>query len=96
MLICEKCRTLMQEGPCPRCGNSLRLKEAEKDDICVLTRQPRIRADLLEDLLKQETIPCVIRADQGLGVLADMPGQTYRIEIRFSDYERAMEVLGEV
>ena len=64
---CENSSILVKEARCPSC-RSRKLREPKPDDPCFLTEQNYISSGILEDVLKQNEIPCLIRNVLGAGI----------------------------
>ena len=66
-MYCEKCRRIFEEERCPVCRHS-RVRMPEPGDLCFLTEQDYVSSGILEDVLKQEGIPCLRKDVMGAGM----------------------------
>ena len=55
-MFCEKCKRIIEADHCPFCRHS-KVREPEQGDLCFLTEQDYISSGILEDILKQNSIP---------------------------------------
>ena len=55
-MYCEKCNRIFEADRCPVC-KSRKIREPEANDPCYLTEQDYISSGILEDILKQNSIP---------------------------------------
>lgn len=66
-MYCEKCKRIIDAGPCPACG-SRKVREQQPDDLCFLTEQDYLSSGILEDMLKQNGIPFLAKNVMGAGL----------------------------
>ena len=96
-MYCEKCCRIIEVERCPFC-RSRKVREPEPKDPCLLTEQDYISSGILEDLLKQNSIPYLKKDVMGAG-LAIKVGPMLdrsRFYIPFGQYEEAKELVEEV
>ena len=66
-MYCERCSRIVEEERCPYCKNR-KLREPEAKDPCLLTEQDYITSGILEDVLKQNSIPFLKKGVMGAGL----------------------------
>ena len=66
-MYCEKCCRIIEEDRCPFC-KSKKVRQPEPHDPCFLTEQNYVFSGILEDLLKQNRIPCLKKDVMGAGM----------------------------
>lgn len=66
-MYCEKCNIAFGATHCPICG-SKNIRPPRSDDLCFLTEKEMIWAEMLEDILKQNNIPCLTKKALGIGM----------------------------
>ena len=66
-MYCEKCNRIIEGDRCPVCRKS-RIREPEPKDPCFLCEQDYISSGILEDLLKQNSIPFLKKDVMGAGM----------------------------
>ena len=96
-MYCEKCRRIVQDDRCPACG-SRKVREPRPDDLCLLTEQDYLSSGILEDLLKQNRIPFLVKNVMGAG-LAIKVGPMLdrsRFYVACSQLENAQAVMEEL
>ena len=88
-MYCEKCCRITEEARCPVCG-SRKLREPKPKDPCFLTEQDFVSSGILEDMLKQNGIPYLIKNVLGAG-LAIKVGPMLERSRFYVSYERLQE-----
>ncbi len=63
MKYCEECMKPFEEDVCPLCGEKGR--ELRDDDQCLVCVRPQMWAEMLGDVLEQNSIPCLVSARNG-------------------------------
>ena len=94
MLYCENCMKPVEAGRCPDC-NRKKLRELKPDDpVYLITKDATIGASI-EDILRQNNIPCLKRAELGAGITAYVGyyHETFRFYVPHSLFEHAKELL---
>ena len=66
-MYCEKCCRIIEGDRCPVC-KSRKVREPEPNDLCLLTEQDYISSGILEDILKQNSIPYLKKGVMGAGL----------------------------
>lgn len=66
-MYCEKCGLIFEENRCPACGNQ-NVRPPMPGDLCFLTEREALWAEMLEDVLKQNDIPCLTKNVLGAGL----------------------------
>ena len=97
MMYCEKCSRITEEDRCPVC-KSRKLREPEPKDPCFVTEQDYVPAGILEDVLKQNSIPFLKKEVMGAG-LAIKVGPMLdrsRFYVPFEQLENALSVVEEL
>ena len=59
-MYCEKCRIVFDAARCPRCGNR-HVREAEAEDLCLLTEKEVLWSEMVEDAMRDAGIPCLAK-----------------------------------
>ena len=90
MLYCEACCVLYEEGRCPVC-HSAHGREPRDDDPCFVAEKTQIDADILEDVLRQNGIPCLKKSVSGaaIAVYTGRFLESFRIYVNFAQWEQA-------
>ena len=95
-MYCEKCQVLFEEGNvCPICEKSRNVREPQEDDLCFLTEEENMWADMIEDVLKQNDVSFTWRqAREGwLGPIFGQKFDRHRFYVSYCDYEKAKGLL---
>ena len=66
-MYCEKCNRIIEANRCPVC-NSRKIREPKAKDPCYLTEQDYVSSGILEDVLKQNSIPYLKKGVMGAGM----------------------------
>ena len=67
-MYCEKCKRIIDaEDRCPACG-SRHVRELRQDDLCFLTERDYVSTGILEDVLKQNGVPYLLKNVMGAGL----------------------------
>ena len=93
-MFCEKCKRIIEADHCPFCRHS-KVREPEQGDLCFLTEQDYISSGILEDILKQNSIPYLKKGVMGAG-LAIKVGPMLdrsRFYVAYSQLANAMSVV---
>ena len=96
MLYCEICMMLTDQEKCPRCKKKKLRAPKDNDPVYLLTKHA-IWAGSIEDILRENGIPCLKQSEQG-GALTIITGEiaaTYRIFVPYSAHEEARELLSD-
>ena len=94
---CEKCMRIIDADRCPHCRHS-KVREPEASDLCFLTEQDYIRSGILDDVLKQSSIPFLKKDVMGAG-LAIKVGPMLdwsRFYVAFDRLQEALTVVDEL
>jgi len=85
---------LTDEKKCPKCGNK-HLRNAEDTDPVFLMEKEAITAASIEDILRQNGIPCQLQGLMGAAITIRLgySFETYRIFVPYCEYERSKELL---
>ena len=93
MLYCEECKRVCALDSDCICGNSM-LREAQPEDYCFLTEENETFAQMLEDCLANDAIPCVlIPLGNGYRSALGLSLGKFIICVPFSHYDVAQEVV---
>ena len=65
-MYCEKCCRIFDGDHCPNCRKS-RVRQPEQGDPCFLAEENYVSSTILEDLLKQNNFPSLIKDVMGDG-----------------------------
>ena len=96
-MYCEKCCRIIETGRCPFCKRSV-VRDPEPKDACFLTEQDYFTASILEDLLKQNSIPFLTKGVLGAGLAIEVGPMRDRIRfyVPFDHLESAAGVTDEL
>jgi len=86
---------LTEEKKCPICG-SRHLRGIEDDDPVFLMDTDAFTAESVQDILRQNGVPCQLQGLMGAGIIMRLgyAFETYRIFVPYGEYERTKELLG--
>ena len=93
MLYCEECGVLYEEGRCPVCRKA-HGRAPKDDDPCFVAEKGQIDADILEDVLRQNGIPCLKKSVSGaaIAVYTGRYLESFRIFVNYAQWEQACEI----
>jgi len=96
MLYCEMCMMLCDDGAkkCHNC-NRKKLREPGESDPVFLLEQQSLWSGGIEEILRENDIPCMKRGVRGAG-LAFILGEgleTYQFFVPYSAYDKAKELM---
>ena len=93
MLYCEQCGVLYEEGRCPICRNA-HGRTPKADDPCFVAEKTQIDADILEDVLRQNGIPCLKKSVSGaaIAVYTGRFLESFRVFVNYDQWEQACEI----
>ena len=96
-MYCAKCQRIIATRSCRDCG-SYWVREVQPDDVCYLTEREQIWGEMLEDVLKQNSIPYIIRRTLGAGLSMSIGAmlECYRFYVPFGALEAAQEIVDEL
>ena len=96
-MYCERCGIIFEENRCPACG-SQNVRPPMPDDLCFLTEQEAIWAEMLEDVLKQNNIPCLTKNVLGAGLALKVGPMSERVRfyIPYSRLQNAKTIVDEL
>ena len=96
-MYCEKCCRIFDGNHCPHCKKS-KVREPELSDPCFLTEEDYISSTILEDLLKQDSIPFLKKDVMGAGMAIKVGPMLdrSRFYVPFSVLEKARLVAEEL
>lgn len=77
-MYCERCGIIFEEKRCPVCGNQ-NVRPPMSDDLCFLTEREVMWAEMLEDVLKQNNIPCLTKNVLGAGLALKVGPMSERV-----------------
>ena len=89
MYFCEKCRMLMKENCCMKCGKK-NLRQVQDDDFCFFVALDADKAKFLEENLQLQNIP-VASLGTGLDLRTRTSG-TFKIYIPYAFLDKATEL----
>ena len=93
MLYCENCMKLTDETKCPGCRRK-KLREPQNDDPVYLLTKDAILSASIEDILHQNNIPCIKKAQLGAGLTGYIGYSldTFRFYVPYGAMEAAKEL----
>ena len=96
-MYCERCGIIFEENRCPACG-SQNVRPPRPDDLCFLTEREAIWAEMLEDVLKQNNIPCLTKNVLGAGLALKVGPMSERVRfyIPYSRLQNAKAIVDEL
>ena len=96
-MYCEKCQKIIGSRSCADCG-SYWVREATGEDVCYLTEQEQIWGEMLEEVLRQNGIPYLIRRTLGAGLSMSVGAmlECHRIYVPFAELDRALAIVDEL
>lgn len=97
MLYCKKCRLLCTDSECQNCGNK-KLSEPNANDSVFLISKEMIWSGGIEDILKENGIPCLKQGIQGAGISTKLGylSEVYQFFVPFGAYEKSKELLSDI
>lgn len=98
MLYCETCQTLYPEGEkCPLCHKN-RGRTPQPEDVCFLTEKGPIESAMLEDVLRQNGVPCLKKSVSGAGIAmyTGLMLESFRVYVHFAQLEKARAIADEL
>lgn len=96
-MYCAKCQRIIATRSCMNCG-SFWVREVMENDVCYLTEREQIWGEMLEDVLKKNGIPYIIRRTLGAGLSMSIGAmlECYRFYVPFAALEAAQEIVDEL
>ncbi len=96
-MYCAKCQKIIATRSCKDCG-SYWVREVLPEDVCYLTEREQIWGEMLEDVLRQNGIPYIIRRTLGAGLSMSIGAmlECYRFYVPFGALEKAQEIVDEL
>ena len=94
MLYCETCGFLYREGEkCPLCRKD-RGRAPRPEDPCFLAEKGQIESDMLEDVLRQNGVPCMKKSVAGAGIamFTGLMLESFRLFVPYAELEKAAEI----
>lgn len=94
---CPNCHVLVHSTRCPICDKKW-LDEPSSDDYCFLTEKDAIWSGVLEDCLKQNSIPYLTQNTMGAGLTSKAGSmfETIKFYVRYAYYQQAKELDEEI
>ena len=91
-MYCPRCMKLIEDARCPECGGAGREPQAE--DLCLAAEKDGVFAGMLEDVLRQEQIPCLSRGVLGAGLssIVGMRAEVIGLYVPYAMLDRAQEL----
>lgn len=93
-MYCEKCHMVCENSFCPDCG-STDLRQANAQDICLLTVMDSMFGEMLADVLREHKVPFERRTARKVGIGAFMGSLFERcyFYVPFAHYAQASDLL---
>ena len=98
MLYCETCGFLYEEGEkCPICRKN-KGRPPQDGDPCFLTEKGQIESDMLEDVLRQNGVPCMKKSVSGAGIamFTGLLLEKFRLFVPYAELEKARDIADEL
>lgn len=98
MIICSKCKIVVNDGVCPNCGRKKFLSEAKDDDLVILTSSGYVSSFFIEDVLNEAEIRFMKKGELGSAVTLCIGELTesFNFFVMASDYERAHSLISDI
>ena len=95
MIICSKCKAVVNDGACPICGRKKFVTEAKEDDLVLLTTADYVSSFLIEDVLNDAGIKFLKKGELGSAVTLYIGELTesFNFFVMANDYDEALAVL---
>lgn len=92
LLYCEHCQLAFGSNRCPICRDR-NVRQPRSNDPCFLSEKQIIWGEMLEDVLKQNGIPVLMKKKMGAGMALKVGPMLERVELyvpfsRLQDAER--------
>ena len=96
MLYCETCMMLIAQDKCPACKKNKVREPKENDPVYLLTKHA-VWASVVEDILRENGIPCLKRSEQTIvpTIIMGEVATTYRIFVPYGAYGASQELLAD-
>lgn len=96
-MYCAKCQRIVATRTCRDCGSDW-VREAGADDICYLVEKEQIWAEMLEEVLRQNGIPFLIRHTLGAGITMSVGAmlECHKIYVPFETLDQALAIVDEL
>ena len=96
-MYCSRCQKIIATRTCRDCG-SYWVREVLPEDVCYLTEREQIWGEMLEDVLRQNGIPHIIRRTLGAGLSMSVGAmlECYRFYVPFGALAQAQEIVDEL
>lgn len=94
MKYCEKCYFVFNDCVCPNCHNN-HIREVADNDLCHLTTQTFMYAEMLKEVLEKENISFETTAKMGAGIALKVAPmlEEYTFYVPYYDYHRAKDIV---
>jgi hypothetical protein len=91
---CSDCMRFFEDSKCDYCGNK-KVREISDNDPVYLLTQDSIAASGIEDILRQNGIPCLKRGMLGEGTIAKLGYlfEKYQFFVPYAAYEESKELI---
>jgi len=80
ILYCEKCQFTFEGKQCPSCGRK-KVREPLPDDLCFLCEKQITWVEMLQETLKNNGIPVIIKKRMGIGMALKVGPLLERVKI---------------
>ncbi len=96
-MYCAKCQKIIPTRTCADCG-SYWVREACAEDVCYLTEKEQIWSEMLEEVLRQNGVPFLVRRTLGAGLSMSVGPmlECHRIYVPFGALDRALALVDEL
>jgi len=96
-MYCARCQKIIPTRNCRDCG-SFWVRDVLPEDVCYLTEREQIWGEMLEDVLRQNGIPYIIRRTLGAGLSMSVGAmlECYRFYVPFGALAQAQEIVDEL
>ena len=96
MLYCGGCCRLFSGSACPSCGAAGRVPRP--DDFCFLTEKEQLWADMLAEVLEENTIPFLQKGKLGAGLAMKMGPllEQFRFYVPYAHFDAAAAIVEEL
>ena len=97
MKYCDRCMYLTDTQACPECDKGKFLREPKPNDPVYLVTRDAIWADAIEEILRENNIPCLLKSTLGaVSIIIGVSLETFRIFVPYSAIDKAREILSSI
>lgn len=93
-MYCEKCSISLETNYCPACG-SKNVRAPQSNDMCFLTERELLWSEMLEDVLRQNSVPFLTKKALGIGMALKVGPmrESVRFYVPYSHLQEAQMII---